>query len=149
MLPMAIWAVLMIVATGLFLWFAYTIRQRSGEDEVDTGLAILEFGRAYPDEAIRQVAMTDDGFMVFLRLWTGRCGCMKRSGGRYLCHLIDPKKVMMVPTDDGRGLNLQFAGLPALDGDYRFNSDKQAAEVSLWILGSFTVDGVAAQQAEE
>jgi hypothetical protein len=76
--------------------------------------------------------------MVFLRLWTGLTGCMRRNGPRFLCHVIDPGEVRVTPAIDGKGLELEFAGLKALSGMFEFRSQREAAEVSLWILGSFT-----------
>jgi hypothetical protein len=137
-MALAVWLVIMVIVIGFFLWSASLVKKDSDDDRFDAGLAIIEFGRAYPDEAIRQVLMSADGDMVFLRLWTGRCGCMRRNGVRYLCHLIDPTSVRVTPTADGYGLLVDFPGVKAMNGEFRFRSAKEAAEVSLWVLGSFS-----------
>jgi hypothetical protein len=121
-----------------FFWATGLARQNEADERFDAGLAIVEFGRAYPHEAIRNVVISSDGEMVFLRLWTGLAGCMRRNGSRFLCQLIDPTEVQVTPVDDGKALTLDFAGIKALSGTYEFRSTREAAEVSLWILGSLT-----------
>ncbi|MDB5550085.1 MAG: hypothetical protein JWL86_69, partial [Rhizobium sp.] len=37
---------------------------------------------------------------------------------------------------DGKALTVEFPGMKALSGTFEFRSQKEAAEVSLWILGS-------------
>jgi hypothetical protein len=137
-MALVVWAIIMSAAVVFFLWSTNLIKKDTESERFDAGLAIVEFGRAYPDEAIRQILMTVDGEMVFLRLWTGRCGCMRRNGARYLCHLIDPSSVRVTAMEGGTSLLIDFPGVKALTGEFRFASPKEAAEVSLWILGSFT-----------
>jgi hypothetical protein len=137
-MAIAIWGSVILLIIGFFYWATNLLEREAREERFDTGLAIIEFGRAYPDEAIRQVAISADGEMIFLRLWTGRCGCMRRNGSRYLCHLIDPTRAHVLPTDDGNGLKIDFPGIKQLSGEFPFRSQKEVAEVSLWVLGSFT-----------
>lgn len=136
---MVLWAWLIIIVAVLifFFWATGLVKQDQANDRFDAGLAIVEFGRAYPNEAIRNVIISADGEMVFLRLWTGLTGCMRRNGSRFLCHLLDPSAMRVTPTADGKGLELDFQGFKALSGTFEFRSQREAAEVSLWILGSF------------
>ena len=138
MIVFVTWATIIAAVLLFFFWATRLLRKSNDEDRFDAGLAILEFGKAYPNEAIRQVQMSVDGEMVFLRLWTGRIGCMRRNGARFLCHLIDPGKVGVTSSENGMGLVIDFPGLKAFSGEFEFASQKEAAEVSLWILGSFS-----------
>jgi hypothetical protein len=138
MLVLFVWFVIISAFLVFFFWATGLIKQDQASERFDAGLAIVEFGRAYPNEAIRNVIISADGEMVFLRLWTGLTGCMRRNGPRFLCHVIDPGDVRVIPTADGKGLDIEFAGLKALSGTFEFRSQREAAEVSLWILGSFT-----------
>ena len=138
MMVLVVWFVVISAFLVFFFWATGLIKQDQANERFDAGLAIVEFGRAYPNEAIRNVIISADGEMVFLRLWTGLTGVMRRNGLRFLCHVIDPADVRVTPTADGRGLELEFAGLKALSGTFEFRSQREAAEVSLWILGSFT-----------
>lgn len=138
MLVLFVWLVVISAFLVFFFWATGLIKQDQANERFDAGLAIVEFGRAYPNEAIRNVIISADGEMVFLRLWTGLTGCMRRNGPRFLCHVIDPGDVRVTPTPDGKGLELEFAGLRSLSGTFEFRSSREAAEVSLWILGSFT-----------
>ena len=40
-------------------------------------------------------------------------------------------------TEDGEGLVLNFANDSSIGGEYQFRTPEDAAEVSLWICGSF------------
>ena len=47
------WIVLLSVFLGFFSWATNLLKTEAEGERFDAGLAILEFGRAYPDEAIR------------------------------------------------------------------------------------------------
>ena len=130
------WFIVLSVVLGFFFWATNLLKTDADEERFDAGLAILEFGRAFPDEAIRHVLMSADGEMVFMRLWTGRTGVMRRNGSAELCHIVDPAEVRVSASGDGKALNIVFPGRKALSGTFVFRSQKEAAEVSLWILGS-------------
>src|SRR3546814_4347271 len=61
-------------------------RQGGGLD--DAGFAILEFGRAFPNEAIRSLHSTLDGKAVFIRLYDNKAGIMRSHSRHFSCHLI-------------------------------------------------------------
>ena len=132
-----LWLVIIIAVLIFFFWATGIVKQDQANERFDAGLAIVDFGRAYPNEAIRNVIITVDGEMVFLRLWTGLTGCMRHNGSRFLCHLIDPAAVRVSPSADSKSLTLDFDGFKALTGTFEFRSQREAGEVSLWILGSF------------
>lgn len=111
-------------------------RDEKADAAEDTGLAILEFGRAFPDEAIRQVIATADGRTVFLRLHDGKAGCMHAHGHHFACHLIEPGTVRVESRGNAR-LAIAFANDAFEGGTFTFRSEGDAAEVSLWLLGSF------------
>ena len=80
-----------------------------------------------------------DGEMVFLRLWTGRTGLMRRVGNRELCYLVDPESVRVSADGGGKSLTIDFPAHKPMSGTYMFRSEKEAAEVGLWLLGSVAV----------
>lgn len=127
------------------LIFRQSFRKRNEEIEMagDAGLAILEFGRAFPEEAIRAVISTANGRTVFLRLHDGKAGCMNAHGHHYSCHLIEPGMVHVTSAGPKR-LNVRFSNAAFEGGMFEFRDEKEAAEVSLWLLGSF-MPGLAAQ----
>lgn len=140
---MSIGLLVMIVAIGIGLVVA-AVHYSGGSlkaDDRDPGTAILEFGRAYPTEAIRSVILTADGNAAFLRLADGRTGFLQTMGKHYVARIIDPAYVVAMPLDEGHGMNLRFRESTLKGGDYRFRSAKDAAEVSLWLVGSFAVAG--------
>jgi hypothetical protein len=130
------WIVVLSVFFGFFFWATNLLKTEAEGERFDAGLAILEFGRAYPDEAIRQVLMSSDGDMVFLRLWTGRTGLMRRVGNRDLCHLVNPADVRVSLQPDGKSLEILFPNMRHMSGTFQFRSEREAAEVGLWLLGS-------------
>ncbi|MCQ4629863.1 hypothetical protein GB927_007450 [Shinella sp. CPCC 100929] len=118
--------------------------RREEEQELageDAGLAILEFGRAFPDEAIREMITTANGRTVFLRLHDGKAGCMNAHGHHYSCHLIEPGTVRVNGAGPKR-LDVKFANAAYEGGTFEFRDERDAAEVSLWLLGSF-MPGIA------
>src|SRR6188768_256012 len=98
MMVLFVWFLIISAFLVFFFWATGLIKQDQASERFDAGLAIVEFGRAYPNEAIRSVIISADGEMVFLRLWTGLTGCMRRNGLRFLCHVIDPGDVRVIPT---------------------------------------------------
>lgn len=111
-------------------------RDEGPQTESDTGAAILEFGRAFPNEAIREVISTAAGDGVFLRLHDGRVGCMRARGQHFVSHLIEPGGVRVHNSASGRGVSLEFVDHPHENGNFEFRTSGEAAEVSLWLLGS-------------
>lgn len=125
-----------LLLAGLIFRQAY--RREDGQEMAgeDAGLAILEFGRAFPDEAIREVITTTNGRTVFLRLHDGKAGCMNAHGHHYSCHLIEPGTVRVNSAGPNR-LTVQFANAAYEGGTFEFRDERETAEVSLWLLGSF------------
>jgi hypothetical protein len=136
-MTLVFWIILLSAFLGFFFWATNLLKTEADAERFDAGLAILEFGSAYPEEAIRQVLMSSDGEMVFLRLWTGRTGLMRRIGNREYCHLVDPADVR-VSEASGTSLTITFPTLKQMSGTFSFRSEKEAAEVGLWLLGSLT-----------
>lgn len=140
-------AIASLLLVGLI--FRQSFRRRSEEPEMageNAGLAILEFGRAFPEEAIRAVITTANGRTVFLRLHDGKAGCMHAHGHHYSCHLIEPGTVRVTSAGPKR-LAVEYANAAFEGGTFEFRDEKQAAEVSLWLLGSF-MPGIAGQDAQ-
>lgn len=111
-------------------------RGKSGRDH---GEVILEFARAYPGEAIRSVTMTKDGNASFLRLADGKTGFLQTMGRHQVARLILPGDVSVQPIEDQPGLHIAFHESTLKGGDYVFSSTEDAAEVSLWLCGSFAL----------
>ena len=130
---------IVIICILLASIFYLRMKARADKDrrEPDTGVAILDFGRAFPEEAIRAIHATADEKAYFVRLHDGKAGFMAAHGTHFVCHLIEVGKVNVSNAESGRGLNVRFTDFSYLDGVYEFVSAEIAAEVSLWLLGSF------------
>ncbi|MGD9480990.1 UNVERIFIED_ORG: hypothetical protein LHK14_19435 [Roseateles sp. XES5] len=134
-----LWTITIACLLVAGLIFRQSFRTRSEAPELageDAGLAILEFGRAFPEEAIREMIATTNGRTVFLRLHDGKAGCMHAHGHHYTCHLIEPGTVRVSSAGPKR-LTVQFTDASFEGGTFEFANEKKAAEVSLWLLGSF------------
>ena len=126
----------------VFSFFASRLARRKPEKvEQDTGLAILEFGRAFPNEAIRSLHATADGKAMFVRLHDNKTGFMRDMGQHFSCHVIEPGGVRVTSATGGHGFAVEFIEFPAHSGEYRFSSTQEAAEVSLWLLGNYVSPG--------
>jgi len=133
-----IWPIVIIciLLTGFF-YLRMRARGENDRQDPDTGLAILDFGRAFPEEAIRAIHATADEQAYFVRLHDGKAGFMVSQGHHYACHVIEAGKVNVKDAASGRGLAIHFVDFPQLDGTYEFRTAQIAAEVSLWLLDSF------------
>ena len=138
---MNIGALIVLAAIGVLLAIS-AVNYRRGSRQKDTrdpGEAIMEFARAYPDEAIRSVAMTIDGTACFLRLADGKVGFLQAMGRHYVARLILPGTATILPLEDEPGLRVAFDDSTLKDGNYIFKDNGEAAEVSLWLCGSFAL----------
>jgi len=118
----------------------YITRMRRATDDDnshDTGQAIIDFSRAFPTEAIRSLHMTKNGKAVFVRLHDNKAGFMRNMGSHYACMLIAPGSLRIEHLPTGDCFAIQFADAPKHSGEFRFPSASEAADVSLWLLGSF------------
>lgn len=129
-----------VVIACLFLAGVAFMRTQRRDDRTrvanDTGLAILQFGHAHPNEAIREVVSTADGNSLFLRLHDGKVGFMRAHGQHFASRLIEPGGVRVRNTASGSGLVLEFVEDAREGQSFEFRTSADAAEVSLWLLGS-------------
>lgn len=132
-----IWTVVFAcLALAIYVYMRALRRDDRPQAAHDTGNAIVEFGRAFPHEAIREVISTEDGRSVFLRLHDGKVGCMRARGKHFSCRLIEPGGVLVHNSPSSKGLVFEFADSPNENVSFEFRSSGEAAEVSLWLLGS-------------
>jgi hypothetical protein len=123
-------------------WYFSRLSEREKDPDLsDVGLAIVEFGRAFPNEALRSLHATADGKAVFARLYDNRTGFMRNMRGHYACHTIEKGRLQAQILNHGTGLHVMFADFPQHDGDYLFSSAEEAAEVSLWMLSNYLSEG--------
>tara|TARA_R110002126_G_scaffold9595_17_gene43238 strand:+ start:1368 stop:1814 length:447 start_codon:yes stop_codon:yes gene_type:complete len=122
---------------GICILTLRIIRRRDDGDVRDPGLALEEFGKVYPNEAIRGALMDKTGMTTFMRLAAGKTGLNQTVGNVMVIRIIEPGSVGVELTEDGEGLVLNFANDSSIGGEYQFRTPEDAAEVSLWICGSF------------
>ncbi|HXV29104.1 MAG TPA: hypothetical protein VD840_02120 [Sinorhizobium sp.] len=126
-----------VFAGAFYMWL--NARAERDVSNPDTGSAMVEFGRAFPDEAIRALHSTIDNKAIFLRLHDGKAGFIQSHGSHYVCHVIHPGKVRVNTSESGQGLIVHFPDFTYLDNAFEFRTAAEAAEVSLWLLGSFSL----------
>ena len=134
-----LWLLLLVAIAAVCLFYIrMNARAERDADNPDAGSAIVEFGRAFPDEAIRALHSTVDRTAIFLRLHDGKAGFIQSHGTHYVCHVIQPGKVRVNTSESGRGLIVHFPDFAYLDNAFEFRTAAEAAEVSLWLLGTFS-----------
>ncbi|MBO9098693.1 MULTISPECIES: hypothetical protein [Rhizobium] len=136
-MAMFIWLAIFVAVVGFGFYATRMVAQDKEESLNDLGLAILEFGRAFPTEAIRQLQKTRDGKALFVRLHDNKAGFMKDLGKHFACHVIEPGRARVRDAADQRRITIDFLDVPHHNGTYEFTSAKEAAEVSLWLLGNY------------
>lgn len=128
-----------VVTFGVYVYYISKVSVR--DSGVETGQAILRFGKVFPMEAIREVIMTKNGDSFFLRLNGNRTGCILAYQRHAVCKILETGsvKVRPGPTDDSLSIEFDQESLP--DSVFTFRSPKDSAEVSLWLLGGFVSAG--------
>jgi hypothetical protein len=127
-----------IAVIGIASVYAYRAHSQSAsENGQETAHAILQFGKAFPMEPIRDVLLTWDTQTAFLRLNGGKTGCISAQKRHAVCRILEPGSVSVMPGDNDRSLFLDFGSLGIASGRYLFRSSREAAEISLWLLDSF------------
>lgn len=131
------WIGMFAALTALAYVATRMTRPREIENTHDTGQAILDFGRAFPQEAIRSLHYTQNGQAIFVRLFDGKAGFMRNMGKHFSCIIIEPGTVQVRSIAGAKGFAIDFQAHPAHNGEYIFGNPSQAAEVSLWLLGNY------------
>lgn len=132
---------LTIFLITMFSIYSMQLAARHRDEDEEAGPALIEFGRAFPKEAVRDVVTTVDRQTVFLRLLDNKVGCVHYRGRIMACRLLNPGTVTVLPGRDENAVRLEFKNSVSDSGEFTFLSERQAAEVSLWLLGSFTASG--------
>ncbi|MET0748662.1 MAG: hypothetical protein ABWY49_10765 [Rhizobium sp.] len=132
-----IWLAIFVCVVGFGFLATKMVAQDKEDTLNDVGLAILEFGRAFPREAIRQLQKTKDGQALFVRLHDNKAGFMRDQRNHFFCHLIEPGRARVRDAADAHRITIDFLDAPHHNGTYEFASAKEAAEVSLWLLGNY------------
>lgn len=147
MSPIIVWLIILGLALALVYYVSRLVGRNQEGHAHDTGLAILEFGRAFPGEAIRSLYATADGEAIFVRLHGNKAGFMRSHHNHYACHLIEPGRVRVMPLPNAKGFSVEFLDAPSQNGTFVFATEKEAAEVSLWLLDNYV--NVADREIEE
>lgn len=132
----AVWIIVFVLLSAFAVYVWRMSRETNEDDNHDVGQAIIDFARAFPNEAIRSLHMTVDGGSAFVRLHDNKSGFLRNMGSHYVCVLIDPERIRVESLETGDGFLVTFFDMPKYSGSYRFKSAGEAAEVSLWLLGS-------------
>ncbi|KQV83674.1 hypothetical protein [Rhizobium sp. Root1220] len=135
-----VWCVIFAVVIAIAFAATRMAAQNKEEGLHDTGLAIIEFNRAFPNEAIRQLQATANGLAVFVRLHDNKAGFMRSLQRHYACHVIQPGRVRVLSSQTGKGLSIEFLDAPHHNGAFEFTSAREASEVSLWLLGNYIAE---------
>jgi hypothetical protein len=134
---MLTWGIVLALVGVLAYFSSRMARHQDADGLQDMGLAIMEFGRAFPQEAIRSLHATADGKAVFVRLHDNKAGFMRNMRSHYACHLIEPGTVRVRDLGNGTSFGVEFLEAPFHNGEFRFATAAEAAEVSLWLLGNY------------
>jgi hypothetical protein len=131
-----VWLLIIMLVTILSIYSMH-LAQKVKDESGDAGPALVEFGKAFPAEAIRDVATTADDNTIFLRLFDGKVGCVRYQGRTMSCQLLHPGSVSISPSDKPNAVVVEFRHPRKESGEFLFRNARLAAEVSLWLLGSF------------
>jgi len=139
------WVLTLTILAGVFVLLfmrSSRLRHLGPQAAEDAGSVIVAFSRAYPNSPIREIRQTEDGESTFLRTADGSVGLVHGSGKVNVVTLLEPGGIMVESAEDDRTLRLHFSRDSIPDGGFTFGSIEDAAEVSLWLCGSFLPDDV-------
>jgi hypothetical protein len=137
-----VWLLAIFLIT-MFSIYSMQLAARHREEDEEAGPALIEFGRAFPQEAVRDVVATADRQTVFLRLFDNKVGCVQYKGRTMSCRLLHPGTATVLPGETQNAVRIEFKNSVSDSVEFVFASARQAAEVSLWLLGSFAAGGDA------
>lgn len=144
----AVWIIIFVLLSAFAFYAARMMRASDEDDRHDAGQAIIDFARAFPNEAIRSLHMTDDGQAVFVRLHGNKAGFMRNMGSHFACMLISGDSLRIRQLPDNRSFRADFNNAAKYSGEFRFATAEEAAEVTLWLLDSF-IETDAKKEAED
>lgn len=143
----SVFIVMMLILLMLGIYGYRLIRAEKDDDNAfDAGLAIIDFARAFPNEAIRSLHITHDGGAVFVKLHDNKSGFMRNMGNHHACIILDASKITLEPLPLENGFHIAFQDWPKYDGKYRFETQEEAADVALWLLESLTLAAASADE---
>lgn len=127
-----VWLITALLLLGIAWFFTLMNRRAARENQrVDTGAAILDFARAFPDHPIRSLHVTRDGAAIFARLHDGRIGFMQSHGAHYACYVLELEQVRA--QCDGRSLKVRFPGTVIPETSFIFRTHKEADDIMNWL----------------
>lgn len=132
-----VWLIVIVLIAVFSVYSLQLAANLRGQSD-DAGQALIEFGKAFPQEAVRDVVATADNDTVFLRLYEGKVGCVQYHGRTMSCQLLKPGSVSVHPGNNPNTVHIDFNNSRSDSGEFVFANTREAAEVSLWLLGSFT-----------
>lgn len=136
-----IWLVIFAIIIAFAIMASRMVAKSQAEEGLhDTGQAIIDFGRAFPNEAIRQLQRTKNGNVIFVRLHDNKTGFMKNMTKHFACYLIEPGRARVRDASATGSITVDFLDAPHHNGTYEFASPAEAAEVSLWLLGNYVAE---------
>jgi hypothetical protein len=138
-----LWSLFFAVVVTFGVYTFFTSREAIRDSGFETGQAIMRFGKAFPEEAIREVIRTKDGDSYFLRLYGGRTGCILAYERHATCRIIEPDRVQVRSGPSSDSLTVDFFDKTDKTSVFVFRTPNDAAEVSLWLLGSFVENRLA------
>lgn len=147
MSPFIVWTTIVGLFLILIIYISRIASKSERQSDHDVGMAIMEFGRAFPDEAIRSLHYTADGSAIFVRLHDNKTGLMRSRRNHYACSVIEPGRVRVMPLASAKGFRAEFLDSPTHNGEFVFATEAEAAEVSLWLLDNYV--SVADRHAED
>lgn len=147
MSPFIVWTTIVGLILILIIYITRMAAKSEQQGGHDVGVALMEFGRAFPDEAIRSLHFTADGSAIFVRLHNNKTGFMRSRRNHYACSIIEPGRVRVTPMVNARGFEAEFLDNPTHNGVFVFAREAEAAEVSLWLLDNYV--SVAGRHAED
>lgn len=135
-----VWLAIAIVVVAIVFYVVSGRKPPKSTDGIDAdearAWAAGEFRRSYPDEHVVTVISDDDLTAFFLKLTDSKVGILRTLRGKRRALIVNQADYRLRALPEANGLQVDFPENDYFSGNYHFDSEEDAADVSTWLLNA-------------
>ena len=135
-----VWLAIAIVVIAIVFYIMTGKKPQKSTDGVDAdearSWASGEFRRVYPDEHVLTVISDDDLTAFFLKLANSKVGILRTLRGKRRALIVNHHDYRLRALPEATGLQVDFPDDDYFSGNYHFDTEEEAADVSTWLLNA-------------
>ena len=135
-----IWVAIAIAAVVAAYYFLLRPKSQPAASDVSVDetykWAASEFRRSYPDEKVAAVIGDKEMETFFLRLADGKVGIYRSRRGKGQAIIVVQSEYRLRALPEANGLQVDYPEADFFSGNYLFQTERDAADVSTWMLNA-------------